>query len=231
MLTHIFSIGLSPMFQSWASKAIQSQTLFPQFFLSVPSVNIFPARRKTRNTDDCLRMSDPFGLLFRHQVLLDSKVYLGRECTSDNLEWTGNTNGEHLSLCDSSIENTSIAPVSLSFVAVATVKEWHIKLSGAGDYNEAFPKKFSKLKWLVHFQPPLNTIFMNDWHTGIAVLSRLQDRLCHGDGKDMLISRDSGGVELRTTASMFREKVCIHHMLTKHAEACASILKQWTMFL
>ncbi|PBK96249.1 hypothetical protein ARMGADRAFT_1077745 [Armillaria gallica] len=99
-----------------------------------------------------------------------------------------------------------MAPVSLSFVAVATVKEWYIKLSGAGDYNEAFPKKFSKLKWLVHFQPPLNTIFMNDWHTGIAVLSQLQDQLCHGDGKDMLISRDSGGVELRTTASMFKEK-------------------------
>ncbi|PBK84554.1 hypothetical protein ARMGADRAFT_1088326 [Armillaria gallica] len=124
-----------------------------------------------------------------------------------------------------------MAPASLSFVAVATAKEWHIKLSGAGDYNEAFLKKFSKLKWLVHFQPPLNTIFMNDWHTGIAVLGRLQDQLCHGDGKDMLISRDSGGVELCTTASMFKKKVHIPHVLAKHADACASILKQWTVLL
>ncbi len=76
-LTHIFLIDLPQMFQSWASKAMQTQTFFALFLLSVPLVNISFICGKIRKTDDCLRMSDPFGLLFRCRVLLDSKVYLG----------------------------------------------------------------------------------------------------------------------------------------------------------
>ncbi|PBK94469.1 hypothetical protein ARMGADRAFT_1079144 [Armillaria gallica] len=119
----------------------------------------------------------------------------------DNLEW------HHINGCDIVHRCSSPqGPITVSLVAVTFANEWYNKLSGVGDYNEANPKPFHKLKWLLHFKAPVDTMFSPDWDIAIRSLGHLQDQIKVNELQDMLVNRKGILSELRTTANMFKIK-------------------------
>lgn len=146
-------------------------------------------------------MTDKYGLVFRRQTLLRSDTYLGGAGLPDNLEW------RRIDGCDIVHRRSSPqGPITVSLVAVPIANEWYNKLSGVGDYNEANPKPFHKLKWLLHFKAPVDTMFLPDWDVAIRSLGHLQDQIKVNEPQDMLVNRKGVLSELRTTANMFKIK-------------------------
>ncbi len=98
-------------------------------------------------------------------------------------------------------------PVMLTLVGIGASGEWYNKLSSVGDQCSEHPQPFSKLKWLIHFKLPSNTIFMKDWDVGIATLQFMQEQVTVGKANDMLILKKKGAIDIRTTKNMFVPKV------------------------
>ena len=149
-------------------------------------------------------MSNARGLLFIRNNLLALDTYLPSDRFSQSVTWRHTST--HDKLCLHATPSHKDA-VTISFVAVPVVSEWHNRLSGLGDYNDHVPKPFDKLKWVLHLRSPTGTVFMQDWHVGIATLQTLQQRIERSSPNDLLIVRDRRVAELRTTARMLKCKV------------------------
>lgn len=154
-------------------------------------------------------MSDSYGLIHRQTTLLESPTYLGGETVGQSLSWRTVGAADCITQHSEGTSTVGDTPVMLTLVGVGTSSEWYNKLSGLGDYNDEHPHPFSKLKWLIHFKPPVNTIFMKDWDRGVATLQRMQELISIGEPNDLLVWKKKGMFDIRTTKHMFIPKVSV----------------------
>ncbi|SJL16800.1 uncharacterized protein ARMOST_20329 [Armillaria ostoyae] len=150
-------------------------------------------------------MADTFGLVSRHQNLLENKLYLGRPDLKDSFLWR-RVDNTHV-LCIRPV-HPGVTPIvaTFTFVGIAESSEWYNKLSGLGDYNDNYPKPMEKLKWLLHFKSPIGTPFQEDWDVGISALQYAQRKRMAGDPSDLLRINSSGVQSIRTTSNVFKPK-------------------------
>lgn len=155
-------------------------------------------------------MSDTFGLVYRRQVLMDSATYLRRESVGRTLIWGKIGDVDCITQQVNGSNDSKDASAMLTLVGIGATGDWYNKLSGLGDHRPQHPRPLSKLKWLIHFKPPVNTIFMEDWETGIATLRQLQEQISVGEPNDLLVFKEKGSTDIRTTKNMFAPKVSVH---------------------
>ncbi|KAK0242402.1 hypothetical protein EDD85DRAFT_785526 [Armillaria nabsnona] len=151
-------------------------------------------------------MSDTHGLIHCRRFLMESESYLGQESVRHTLSWCKSNGGDCITQCASGTNYMTDTPVMLTLVGIGASGEWYNKLSGIGDQRSEHSQLFSKLKWLIHFKPPSNTIFMKDWDVGMATLQFMQEQVMVGEANNMLILKKKGAINIRTTKNMFVPK-------------------------
>ncbi len=100
-----------------------------------------------------------------------------------------------------------ITPLTVSFVGIPDRRPWYNKLSSLGDYDGRYPKPFTKLKWILHVNALVDTIFASDWDHGIAALQSLEHRTATTEPRDMVIKSGPKEFKVYFTANMFKRKV------------------------